>query len=53
MSSYAVTVVAEGAEKVVNELPVPPLAYGVVAFVGLVAALLVTYAFRSVGTRHK
>jgi len=52
MSFEVVNVAAEGAEKVVNELPIPPLAYGIVAFVVLVAGLLVTYAFRSVGTRH-
>ena len=35
-----------------NELPVSPAVFGVTAFGGLVALLLVTYAFRSVGTRH-
>ena len=33
-------------------LPFPPLVYGLGAFAGLVAMLLATYAFRSVGTRH-
>lgn len=37
---------------VVTELPIAPTAYGVIAFVGLIALLLVTYAFRSVGKRH-
>ncbi len=35
-----------------QELPIPPLAYGLIAFGALMALLLVTYAFRSVGTRH-
>jgi len=53
MSFQVVNVIAEGSEKVVNELPIPPLAYGITAFVCLFAGLLVTYAFRSVGTRHE
>jgi hypothetical protein len=35
-----------------NELPFSPLVFGIAAFGSLVAMLLVTYAFRSVGTRH-
>ena len=35
-----------------TELPVPPVVFGIGAFVGLVAMLLITFAFRSVGTRH-
>ncbi|MFC0646315.1 hypothetical protein [Cellulomonas phragmiteti] len=35
-----------------DALPFPPVVFGVGAFVGLLAMLLVTYAFRSVGTRH-
>lgn len=35
-----------------NELPFTPVVSGVLGFGGLVALLLVTYAFRSVGTRH-
>ena len=35
-----------------NELPFDPAVLGVGGFVGLVALLLVTYAFRSVGHRH-
>jgi hypothetical protein len=42
---------AEAAEHT-NELPFPPVVFGVGAFVGLTAMLLITYAFRSVGTRH-
>ena len=37
---------------VVTELPMAPSAYGIIAFASLVALLLVTYAFRSVGKRH-
>jgi hypothetical protein len=36
----------------VNELPVEPMWFGIGGFGGLVALLLVAYAFRSVGTRH-
>jgi hypothetical protein len=35
-----------------HELPFPPVVFGIGAFVGLVAMLLITFAFRSVGTRH-
>lgn len=38
--------------EVVNHLAAPPVAFGVTAFVILTALLLVTYAFRSVWTRH-
>jgi hypothetical protein len=30
----------------------PPVVFGIGAFVGLVALLLVTYAFRNAGSRH-
>lgn len=36
----------------VRELPMPPWAYGAVALAGLLGLLLVTFAFRSAGTRH-
>ncbi len=51
MISAVVLAAEEGAEAA-SHLPIPPLAYGVLGFGGLVALLLVTYAFRSVGTRH-
>ncbi|GAA4629382.1 MULTISPECIES: hypothetical protein [Cellulomonas] len=35
-----------------NELPFAPEVFGVGGFVGLLALLLITYAFRSVGSRH-
>ncbi len=43
---------AEGAAEHASSLPFPPAVFGIGAFVGLVAMLLATYAFRSVGTRH-
>ena len=43
---------AEQAVERTNDLPLSPVASGVLAFGGLVALLLVAYAFRSVGTRH-
>lgn len=43
---------AEAGHEVVNELPIPPVAYGIIAFAGLMGLLFVTYAFRSLGTRH-
>ena len=33
-------------------LPIPPAAYGELAFTALIGLLFVAYAFRSVGTRH-
>jgi hypothetical protein len=35
-----------------NELPIAPEAFGLIAFGGLMFLLLVTWAFRSVGSRH-
>ena len=48
------TTVLTAAEEsgVVTHLPIHPIAYGVVAFVVLTGLLAVTYAFRSVWTRH-
>jgi hypothetical protein len=47
----AAVLVAEG-EKVVHELPVSTVVYGVTAFVVLMGLLGIAFAFRSVGTRH-
>lgn len=44
-------ILAEGSQ-VVNELSIHPIGFGVVTFTILTAAFLVTFAFRSVGTRH-
>lgn len=38
--------------EVVNQLPVAPVWYGIITFSVLIFLLLVTFAFRSVGTRH-
>ncbi|CAM5781006.1 hypothetical protein [Cellulomonas persica] len=48
----ALIVAAEEAAEKANELPFPPVVFGIGAFAGLVAMLLFTYAFRLVGTRH-
>lgn len=47
-----ITEATEGATHAVVELPIPPEAYGLIAFAALMALLFVTFAFRSVGTRH-
>jgi hypothetical protein len=49
---HAVLLAAQEAAEHTTELPFPPVVFGLSAFAGLVALLLVTYAFRSVGTRH-
>ena len=46
------TAVLAETEHVVNELPIPAPAIGLLVFTGLMALLFVTFAFRSVGTRH-
>ncbi len=40
-------------EEAAAESSVPPVAIGLLAFAGLMALLFITYAFRSVGTRHQ
>ncbi|PJI93285.1 hypothetical protein [Luteimicrobium subarcticum] len=50
--SVAATIAAEG-DKIVNELPASPYVYGATAIVVLLSLLGITYAFRSVGTRHR
>ncbi|QTE28636.1 hypothetical protein [Pengzhenrongella sicca] len=49
---HAALRLAEEAAAGAHELPFEPAVFGVLGFGGLVALLLVTYAFRSVGTRH-
>ncbi|WP_198954497.1 hypothetical protein [Kineosporia sp. R_H_3] len=44
------TVAAEGEQ--LRELPIPPVAFGLLALAGFGLLLLVTFAFRSVSTRH-
>jgi hypothetical protein len=45
-------VIAAAAEHT-RELPFPPVVFGIGAFCGLVAMLLITYAFRNAGSRHE
>lgn len=47
-----ITEAAETTTHVVNELPIPAEAFGLVTFTVLMGLLFVTYAFRSLGTRH-
>jgi len=47
-----VTAVIAQAEEAVNELPIPPVGIGIIAFCALMAILFVAFAFRSVGSRH-
>lgn len=49
---HAALIAAEEAGEIVNQLPMPPEMFGLAAFGGLVVLLAVTFAFRSVGTRH-
>ena len=42
---------AEAAEKA-SEPSVPPVAFGLLAFIVLTGLLITAFAFRSVGTRH-
>lgn len=43
---------AETTSHVVNELAISAPAVGLLAFTALMALLFITFAFRSVGTRH-
>lgn len=49
--SIADVVIASG--EVVNELPLPTWAYGVVFLVGFFALAMVTYSYRNVANRHR
>lgn len=51
-AAAVLTAEVAGEHEVVNELPFPSIYFGVIAFAALVALLLLTYAFRSVSTRH-
>jgi len=44
-------VIAAG--EVVNELPFPTIAYGLVFLIGFFALGLVTYSYRNVANRHR
>jgi hypothetical protein len=43
---------AEGAEKPLRHLPMPPVAFGILALAAFIVLLGITYAFRSSGTKH-
>jgi hypothetical protein len=47
-----ITAVLAEAEEAVNELAIPAVGFGILAFTALMALLFVTFAFRSVGTRR-
>jgi hypothetical protein len=52
MFAYALlATMQEGAEKE-RELPMPPWAIGLLAFMGFLVLLAITWSFRSVGQRH-
>lgn len=46
------TAAAAHAEETAIELAIPPAAIGILAMSGFVLLLIVTFAFRNVGTRH-
>ncbi|WP_164545232.1 hypothetical protein [Antribacter gilvus] len=48
---HTAVLAAQAATEHVNE-PINPIVLGLIAFGSLIAALLVTYAFRNVGNRH-
>ena len=43
---------AEEGQHVVNELPIPPIMYGVIAIVTFTALAIVTLSFSDVANRH-
>ncbi|QZY51937.1 hypothetical protein [Leucobacter tenebrionis] len=47
-----IAVAAEEGHHVVNELPMPGILYGVIAFAVFTALALVTFSFRDVANRH-
>lgn len=49
---FATVLAAAEEHEVVNHLAIPPAAFGITTFVVLSALMAVTYAFRSVWTRH-
>ncbi|WP_291379226.1 hypothetical protein [Demequina sp.] len=46
------TILMAAVQETHAESSIPPAAIGLLAFAGLMALLFITYAFRSVGTRH-
>jgi hypothetical protein len=49
MIQSVTSLVSEEAER---HLPMPPVAFGILAFVAFLVLLGVTFAFRSFGTKH-
>jgi hypothetical protein len=49
---HVVLLAAQESAEVAHQLPVSPVGMGLLAFGVLLSGLLVTYAFKSVGTRH-
>jgi predicted N-acetyltransferase YhbS len=49
---FSAALVAAEESEVVTHLAIPPVAFGLTAFAVLGGLLAVTYAFRSVWTRH-
>ncbi len=43
---------AEGTEPAPRHLPMPPAAFGILALVVFIVLLVITYAFRSSGSKH-
>jgi hypothetical protein len=52
MTHALVAQAAQKSQEVHGELPMPPIAFLIVALCVLAMMLIVTMAFRSVGTRH-
>lgn len=52
MSLLATFAAAEGAAHVVNELPIPAIAYGIIVFSIFVVLAIVTFSFHDVANRH-
>ena len=50
LSTFVATAAAEGEQ--LRELPIPPVAFGLVALAAFGALLVATFAFRSVANRH-
>ena len=49
---HVVLLAAQESAEVAHHLPIPPVGMGLLALGVLLSGLLVTYAFKSVGTRH-
>jgi hypothetical protein len=50
-TSFLAATTAEGGETL-RELPIPPVAFGLLALAAFGLLLVVTFAFRSVANRH-